>query len=368
MKKVFFASIILCVALFASQDKKVSIKAVAIPLADHYAGIVAYEKYKNKMKHADYDLLLLPGPDLVRRHFRSFETTDIAFTVSPMVMDMFAKKPDFRWVSLIHRDGNALAVNKSLHQLMNLEQNTSQYMDHSKLARTIKKFKSTHSDPIEIAIPSPLATHTTILYKYLKDNNVSFSDGAKAADVFLRIVKPPKSIAYLKKQDVRGIPAAFEQSSPWPELLKVKQHGQIAWYSKDILQHPKGHVECVIIAKDRAIKQKHEALGEVIYYIHKAGMDIEQARREGGKKLDSIITMVQKHIPSHTSEAIKQSLSTDSMSINFQNLNVDTNAKESFHTIMDLAYEAGFIKTKIDIDALSNEDFRTQITQSNMHE
>ena len=363
MKKVFFALSILYIiffdiTLFASQAKKVSIKAVAIPLADHYAGVIAYEKYKDKMKYADYNLLILPGPDLVRRHFRSYDTTDLAFTVSPMVMDMFAKKPNFRWVSLIHRDGNALAVNQSLNQLIN----------NTKLAATIKKFKATHSKAIEIVIPSVLATHTTILYKYLKDNNLTFSYDDGDADVSLRIVKPTKAIAYLKKEDIRGVPAAFEQSSPWPELLKEKKHGHIAWYSKDVLKHPKGHVECIVIAKDTTIEKKAEALREVIYYIHKAGLDIEQARHKGGEELNDIITMIQKHIPSHTSESIKQSLRTDVMSINFQNLNVDENAIESFKTIMNLAYEAGFIKTKIDIKELANESFATKITQSNIYE
>ena len=42
-------------------DKKVRIKAIGIPLADHYAGVVAYEKYKKQMKFADFQLLLLPG-------------------------------------------------------------------------------------------------------------------------------------------------------------------------------------------------------------------------------------------------------------------------------------------------------------------
>ncbi len=34
-------------------QKKQVIKALYIPLADHYAGIIAYEKYRGEMKHAD---------------------------------------------------------------------------------------------------------------------------------------------------------------------------------------------------------------------------------------------------------------------------------------------------------------------------
>ncbi len=39
----------------AGQEKKV-LKAIYIPLADHYAGIVAYENYRDKMNHADYEI------------------------------------------------------------------------------------------------------------------------------------------------------------------------------------------------------------------------------------------------------------------------------------------------------------------------
>jgi NitT/TauT family transport system substrate-binding protein len=82
----------------------------------------------------------------------------------------------------------------------------------------------------------------------------------------------------------------------------------------------------------------------------------------GGKELDDIIKMIRKHIPMHTPEAIKQSLRADIMAINYKNLNVDTNSKESFSRIMDLAYEGGFIKEKIDIESLSNAEFTTDLT------
>ena len=74
--------------------------------------------------------------------------------------------------------------------------------------------------------------------------------------------------------------------------------------------------------------------------------------------------MVRRHIPSHKPEAIRQSLRKDLDVINYQNLNVDANAQNSFREIMELAYEAGFIKQKIDIDKLTDESFSTEITRS----
>ena len=344
-------------------NDRVAIKAIAIPLADHYAGIIAYEKYRDKMQYAKYELMLLKAPALVRAYFYSQDDADIAFNVSPMVMDMFAQKPNFRWVSLIHRDGNALVINDIMNKEVKLGDDKTKRKPDSKIADSLSKFKKINGEAVECAIPSMLATHTTILYKYLKEHNKTMSlSKYDNPDLLLKIVKPPKSPVYLKKQTLRGEAAAFEQSMPWPEIANGDKKGYIAWYSKDVMKTKNGHVECIIIAKDATIKNKYKALKEVIYYIHKAGIDIEKARVHGGKELDKIIKMIRKHIPSHTKEAIVESLRSDIMAINYKHLNVDKNSKESFKEIMDLAYEAGFIKTKIDIESLADERFSTSIT------
>ena len=132
------------------------------------------------------------------------------------------------------------------------------------------------------------------------------------------------------------------------------------------MKHEHGHVECIIIAKDEVIENKTAALREVIHYIHQAGRDIESARRNGGEEMEGIVRMVRKHIPAHTREAIIQSLRIDLNVINYSNLNVDANAKESFREIMELAFEAGFIKQKININQLADERFSTEVTRSSL--
>ena len=342
--------------------KKVRIKAIGIPLADHYAAIVAYEKYRHEMKYADFQLLLLPGPKLVRYYFRSEPDADIAFNVCPMVMDMFSERPDFRWISLIHRDGNALAINKLLNRKVHLVGQKNTRKPDSKVADAFTAFNGESGHPVHVGIPDPLATHATVLYKYLKNHQKTMSDDySSGADVFYKIVAPPKSPAYLKKHSVTNMPAAIEQSLPWPEIADTGGYGYIAWYSKDVMSWPQGHVECIIIAKDRVIAEKKEALKEVVSFIHQAGYDIEVARQTGN--LDDIISMIQKHIPKHTAEAITQSLRPDLNVINYRNLNIDENAKGSLREIMNLAFEAGFLKNKIDIDAMADESFATEITR-----
>ena len=52
-------SLSLLITLFSSasqSNEKVSVEAAYIPLADHYAGIVAFEKYRDEMKIADFSI------------------------------------------------------------------------------------------------------------------------------------------------------------------------------------------------------------------------------------------------------------------------------------------------------------------------
>lgn len=358
-------AMLLLISFCVQADERVRIKAVGIPLADHYAGIVAYEKYRHEMKYADYQLLILPGPNLVRAYFRSEPDADIAFNVSPMVMDMFANNPDFRWVSLIHRDGNALAINEAMNKYVNLDMDRKKRLPDSKIANAISQYKQETGTPLEIAIPHPLATHTTILYKYLKDHGKTFGlHNQDNTDVTLRVVKPADAPLFIKKQSARSKPAIFEQSLPWAELVETNHYGYVGWYSKDVMQHELGHVECIIIAKNDVIAQKNKALKEVIHFIHKAGRDIEHARHKGGDHLDEIIQMVQRHIPQHSKEAIIESLRPDINAINYLNLNVDDNSKNSFREIMELAHEAKLIKQTIDIEQLADEQFSTTITHT----
>ena len=363
---MIFAALLTIDPVFAQiqpSAKRQTIRALCIPLADHYAGIVAYEKYRNEMQFADYQLEIIGGPELVRARFRDPDV-DMAFNVCPMVLDMFADKPDFRWISLIHRDGNAFVINEVLNQYINLPEERVDRKPDSSLAAVFGELKEELGYTIQCAIPSPLATHTTILYKYLKDHGRTLGFGIdQEKDLLAVVTKPAQSPSFIMKKNSRGLPAAFEQSLPWPEIVETRGFGRTVWYSKDILPWPKGHVECVIIAKDRAIAEKREAVREVVYYIHKAGQDIEQAREKGGREMDTVVEIIRKYIPAHSSDAIMQSLRADLVVINYHNLNVDQNAKDGLRQIMNLAIEGGMLKRRINIDDLADESFSTEITK-----
>ncbi len=331
-----------------------SIKALYIPLADHYAALVAYERYRRQMKHADFNIEQMKNWDLLRAYFQSGEV-DMAYVMSPLAMDMFNEKPHFRWVGLMHRDGNALAINDLLNQQVQLLQQRKDRKPDARVAAALKKVNQQNGHSTEIGMPHLLATHTVVLYRYLKEHGLHMSMTANtSAEVLAIAVPPPRSPAFIKSKSNRAMPAAFEQSLPWADVVETGGFGKVAWYSKDVMPWKNGHVECIALATDKAIANKFVAVKEVMKYIRQAGQDIEQARNEGGDKLEAIVDIVRKHIPAHTREAIIASLDPKLKVINYQHLNVD---KGGLKQIMDLAVEGGILGSPVDIDAFADTRF-----------
>jgi len=337
-----------------SQPAKQTIKALYIPLADHYAALVAYERYRKKMKYADFKIQKMKNWDFLRAYFQSGEV-DMAYVMSPLAMDMYNEKPHFRWIGLMHRDGNALAINDLLNKRVQLPAQRKDRKPDSKVATALKEVYNETGRATEIGMPHLLATHTVVLYRYLKEHGLSLSLlPNNKAEVLAITVAPPKSPAFIKAKSNRAIPAAFEQSLPWADVVETGGFGKVAWYSKDVMPWKNGHVEFIALATDKAIKNKTKAVNEVMFYIRKAGEDIERARNEGGAKLEAIVKIVRKHIKAHTRKAIIASLNPQLRVINYQHLNID---EAGLKQIMDYAVEGGILKKAVDIKTFSDHQF-----------
>ncbi len=338
----------------SSANTKQTIHALYIPLADHYAALIAYERYRHKMVHADFKIEKMGSWDLLRAYFQS-GGADMAFVMAPLAMDMYREKPNFRWIGLMHRDGNALAINELLNQQVKLPKSRQDRLPTPAVANALKKNFQSNNKAIQIGVPHTLSTHSVVLYKYLKEHGVSLSISTnKPAEVLAITVAPPKAPAFIKSRSNRAELSAFEQSLPWADIVETQNAGHIAWYSKDVIPWPKGHVECIALAHDQVIEHKFSATKEVMHYIRQAGSDIEHARLEGGEALNKIIEMIRKHIPEHSAEAITASLNPALKVINYQHLNID---KAGLKHIMTLAVEGDIISEPIDIDSFSDTRF-----------
>ena len=337
--------------LFANKH---NLHALYIPLADHYAAIVAYERYAQKMRYTNFSIEQMPNWDLLRAKFQS-NMADMAYAMAPLAIDMYKQKPHFKWIGLMHRDGNALALNELMYKNIQLAKTRAERKPNKSVALAFKRYYKDRDKATFVALPHLLSTHAVVLYRYLKEHNVSLTFTPNLPGEVLGIaVAPPKSPAFLKIENRRNIPAAFEQSLPWADVAETKDVGKIAWYSKDIMSWKNGHVECIALATNRAIQTKQKSVREVMYYIHKAGADIELAKRQQGKTMDKIVKIIRKHIPQHSKEAIISSLRADLNVINYHHLNID---KAGLTQIMNYAIKGSILKHSIDIDAFADEQF-----------
>lgn len=337
-----------------SQPAKQTIKALYIPLADHYAALVAYERYRKKMKYADFKIQKMKNWDFLRAYFQSGEV-DMAYVMSPLAMDMYNEKPHFSWIGLMHRDGNALAINDLLNKRVQLPARRIDRKPDAKVATALKEVYNETGRATEIGIPHLLSTHSVVLYRYLKEHGIRLSlQPNYDAEVFAISVAPAKAPAFIKAKSNRVIPAAFEQSLPWADVVETGGFGKVAWYSKDVMPWKNGHIECIALATNKAIKDKFKATNEVMFYIRKAGEDIEKARSAGGAKLEEIVKIVRKHIKAHTRAAIIASLDPKLRVINYENLNID---EAGLKQIMDLAVEGRILKKPINIKSFSDHRF-----------
>lgn len=346
-------------------EGRTPIVAAYIALADHYPGIIAFEKYNSKMQHANFQIVKMSNWPALKEYFET-ERADIVFMISPYAMDLYAKNPFFKWVSLIHRDGNALAINENIIEHLNktghpLPEKRNNRKPDKHIARSFAHLARKKGLPVAVGVPSLYSTHTVILYKYLKQYEVSFSLKNTAGQAaWARTVAPAKSPLFLIVESEKNRPAAFEQSLPWADVVETENYGRVGWYSKDVLPWPKGHVECIILANNHTIQNKRQALMETIHFIHQAGVDIENARLQGGQQLLKIAeTINKKHIPAHGTQAIVESLNKDLNVINYYNLNID---QPGLRQIMDLALEANVLPVGINIEEFSDDSFATTLT------
>ncbi|MBL4783087.1 MAG: ABC transporter substrate-binding protein [Porticoccaceae bacterium] len=354
-------ALVLCSTLsLAAAEQRQTIKALYIPLADHYAAIVAYERYREHMQFADFQIQQMANWDLLRAYFQSGDV-DMAYVMTPLALAMYQQQSDFRWIGLMHRDGNALAINELIKQQLELPLLRQDRKPGPELAAVLKRFHSQRKEATVVGVPHLFSTHTVVLYRYLQEHGavmgLEISDNI---DVLPVAVPPPRAPAFIKGKSNRAQPAAFEQSLPWADVVETGGFGYVAWYSKDVMPWPGGHVECITLATDRAIADKFTALQEVMGYIQRAGEDIESAREAGGEALQAIVDMIIQHIPAHNQQAIEASLDADLRVINYQKLNVD---KPGLQQIMDYAIDAGLLSREVDIDAFA--DTRFDVSETN---
>lgn len=189
----------LALPLQAAQPRQ-TINALYLPLADHYAALVAYERYRDQMQYADFQIRRMRSWDLLRAYFRSGRA-DMAFMTSPMAMDMFYRQPDFRWVGLMHRDGNALAINHKLAKYIGLTDQRIHRKPDKQLANAFRRAYQVDHQVVLVGVPHLLSTHTVVLSHYLQQHQLDLGLKINRQHPVLAVsISPADSPVFIKAQ------------------------------------------------------------------------------------------------------------------------------------------------------------------------
>jgi NitT/TauT family transport system substrate-binding protein len=331
------------------------IRVACVATAVNYALLLAAARYAPSFVDATLHLEILEGPELVRARFREPDA-DMALLGAPMAIEMFARRPEFRWIGLASRDGSALAVNEVLARRLGAPAPAGGSA-LSALGAGIRAARAASGAPVPVAVAHPLATQTLVLYTLLRDHGLTLAVGTGIARDVVAVRRPPaNSPDYLHRQNTRGFDSAILQPLPWPYITEADGFGKRIAYSKDIIRWPGGHLDGLVIARDAAIATKAAALREVMQAIQRAGEDIEAARRAGGATFDALVGELQRQVPDHPAAAIREALRADLDVINYRDLAPDRGGLEQ---IQALALEAGIIRAGIDIAAFTDARFAT---------
>lgn len=339
----------------ATASAKDAIVALYLPIIDHYSLLLSHLRYSKQMSNADFSVLQMPGFNELRQKFESGEA-DIAVLTAPLALDMYASKPMFQTVALAHRNGSALSVNTAFAKQMAIAGGRGDRKPDDEFAKASKISFDKTGNPLNVGVPTLHSTHTLVLYKYMQDHGVKMVTPKDRNGVLVvKQVPPPRSADYLKAAGALGQGAATIQSQPWGDVFESSGSGTIVWYSKDVMKHPKGHVECIVIASANAIKNKRAALAEVLESLHKGGAELQAAIQGDNKDLLQIATSISEtYIPAHKPEVIAKSMSKDIGAINFNDLNVDM---DGLKQLQDLGMASGFQSSAVDLEKFSDRSF-----------
>jgi NitT/TauT family transport system substrate-binding protein len=312
---------------------------------------------------ADFEIERMPSWQVLRAAFREGRA-DMAFIICPEALQMFSERPDFRWVGLLHRNGNQLIINRELAQHIELAENPKDRKPDGQVAEWLLQGMQSGNENVYCGLPAPRATHSVVFYKYLRDHDLKMGTTRLGTDgeVTTEIVRPGEATAYMRKRNNRSEMACTQQSLPWGDVIEERGDGKIAWYSKDVLVWPNGHVECIVIASDKALREKRAAVVEVLQAINQAGKELETARKGDEALMGRLVGYIQEHVPEHSRTGILDALDIERGGIRYDHLSVDDNAVGSLREIMSLAIEAGILEEYVDLESFAIKQLETEGT------
>lgn len=314
MRKQLFTILgILFLITSTSVFAKTTLRVGYLPILDHITLVVSYEKDNKTFKEVDVELKIFKRWDELAGALDA-GAIDAAFILSPLAMDMFNSGMDIRTVLLAHRNGSAITVGKD-------SEITSARMLKGKI----------------VAVPNKKATHVALLDTYLR------SDGLSLKDVETTVIAPPNMEEALKSNKID----AFIVAEPFGAKAKVHGYGRVLVLTKDIINN---HVECIVVVKNKFLKENKPAMQEWVDSLIRAGKFIEKDRHENNS--GKVIAITNKYM-GHDDETTREALQNPHDRITFNDLNPKLS---DYKKIMDIAVQAGIIG-KVELESFVDGRF-----------
>lgn len=170
---------------------------------------------------------------------------DGAITMGEIALTTKAKGVPIKMVLLSHRDGDKLVVKNSVNSVADLKGKT-------------------------IGIPHRLSGHNILLYKALKEAGLQYSD------VNTREIPPPDMMGTLSRGEIDG----YIVAEPFGTQAVLGGQAKVLFKSGDIWPN---WICCGLVVRDDVIKDKSEAVQELVSSLMKAGKYIDENRADAVK-------------------------------------------------------------------------------------
>jgi NitT/TauT family transport system substrate-binding protein len=236
------------------------------------------------------------------------------FMLAPLAMALRQQGVPIKIVYLGHRDGTAMMVHKDSQ---------------------IRAFRDLRGKTI--AIPNRFSNQYLILFKAMRDNNMTIKD--------VKIVEmpPPDMPAALFAKAVDAI----SSGEPFMAQTQMEEYGRVLYQAKDIWPN---FISCVLVVHEDAIKNHPEWVQQLVDGIARSGKWLEVSMQNRMATAEN----VSKDYYNQKPELLRYVLSTPPDRVTYANLAL---ARKDFEYIEQLALEAGVLNGSVTFDDYAETSF-----------
>jgi NitT/TauT family transport system substrate-binding protein len=243
------------------------------------------------------------------------------FLLAPLAMALREQGVPVKIVYLGHRDGTAMMVHKdsTIFSIRDLKGKT-------------------------IAIPNRFSNQFLIIYKALKDNNLSITD--------VKIVEmpPPDMPAALYAKAVDAVTSG----EPFMAQTQMENYGRVLYQAKDIWPN---FISCVLVVHERTIEQHREWVQKLVDGIASSGKWLEGGMDHRMEAAEAVAKVYYNQNP----KLLRYVLSEPPDRVTYSKLSL---AKKDFEQIEMLAREAGVLSGKTTFDDYADVSFSDNARQA----